>query len=224
MRSHHHRRHRHHPQNMAAASWDYLFKIIIIGDSFAGKSSILSQYCDEGVSPSFVTTIGLDFKVKTVTVQGKRVRLQVWDTAGQERFRTLTKNYYRKAMGAILAYDVSDRRSFTHVAEWMVELQQHTSHNPAMVPVIVGNKVDLADRKVQTDEGRQLAARCKCKFFETSAKDNIGITQLFDSLLNDMYTNLVGGATPAGSRALSLAAAATTEKQGQKQQSCCGTG
>jgi Ras-related protein Rab-8A len=187
-----------------------LFKIILIGDSYAGKSSILSQYCDEGVSPSFITTIGLDFKVKTVMVQDKRIKLQVWDTAGQERFRTLTRSYYRKAMGAILAYDVSDRRSFDHITEWMVELQQQTNENKqTVVPIIVGNKVDLMDRKVQPSEGVTLAARFNCKFCETSAKQNIGITQLFDTLLNDIYTNLVPSASAMAGTKESVALAPT---------------
>jgi Ras-related protein Rab-8A len=162
------------------------------------------------VSPSFITTIGLDFKVKTVMVQDKRIKLQVWDTAGQERFRTLTRSYYRKAMGAILAYDVSDRRSFDHITEWMVELQQQTNENKqTVVPIIVGNKVDLMDRKVQPSEGVALAARFNCKFCETSAKQNIGITQLFDTLLNDIYTNLVPSASAMAGTKESVALAPT---------------
>ncbi|XP_006277597.1 ras-related protein Rab-35 isoform X2 [Alligator mississippiensis] len=110
---------------MAGRGYDHLFKLLLIGDSGVGKSSLLLRFADNTFSSSFVTTIGVDFRVRTVVLGGLRLRLQVWDTAGQERFRTITSTYYRNAHGVIVVYDVTNPDSFVSVKRWMHEIAEN---------------------------------------------------------------------------------------------------
>ena len=112
---------------MAAKGYNHLVKLLLIGDSAVGKSCLLLRYSDDQFSSSFITTIGIDFKIKSVEVDGKKIKLQIWDTAGQERFRTITQAYYRGAMGILLVYDVSNEQSFLNVKQWMRQNEQHAS-------------------------------------------------------------------------------------------------
>ena len=127
----------------ARPKYDHLVKLLLIGDSGVGKSCLLLRFSDDQFTASFITTIGIDFKVKTVDLEGKRVKLQIWDTAGQERFRTITSAYYRGAMGILLTYDVTDRRSFENVRNWMANVKEHASER--VVVSLVGNKDDCED-------------------------------------------------------------------------------
>ncbi|PRD28680.1 UNVERIFIED_CONTAM: Rab3 [Trichonephila clavipes] len=149
-------------------NFDYMFKILIIGNSSVGKTSFLFRYADDSFTSAFVSTVGIDFKVKTVFRQDKRVKLQIWDTAGQERYRTITTAYYRGAMGFIL----------------MVTQIKTYSWDNAQV-VLVGNKCDMEDeRVVSTERGRQLADQLGLVFFETSAKENINVKSVFERLVD----------------------------------------
>ena len=112
-----------------------------------GKSCLLLRFCDNSFTPSFITTIGIDFKIRTMELDGQRVKLQIWDTAGQERFRTITTAYYRGAMGIILVYDVTDERSFLNVANWIRNVEQYAS--PNVSKILVGNKCDMEDKRVR---------------------------------------------------------------------------
>jgi Ras-related protein Rab-8A len=111
-----------------------------------GKSCLLLRFCDNSFTPSFITTIGIDFKIRTMELEGQRVKLQIWDTAGQERFRTITTAYYRGAMGIILVYDVTDERSFLNIANWIRNVEQYAS--PNVNKILVGNKCDMEDKRV----------------------------------------------------------------------------
>ena len=162
--------------------WDHLFKVIVIGDSFAGKSTLVGQFCEDGFSHNYIPTIGLDFKVRQLMYGEKKIKLQIWDTAGQERFRTLTKGYYRNADAAILVYDVTNPQSFVNVGEWIRELQSRA--DPLSV-IIVGNKIDEI-KMVQTKELSEFAEKYNFRWYETSAKMNIGIEMLFQELVNDL--------------------------------------
>jgi Ras-related protein Rab-3C len=143
----------------------------------------LFRYADNSFTSAFVSTVGIDFKVKTVFRQDKRVKLQIWDTAGQERYRTITTAYYRGAMGFILMYDVTNEESFSAVQDWCTQIKTYSWDNAQVV--LVGNKCDLDDeRVVSTDRGRQLASQLGLEFFETSAKDNINVKQVFERLVD----------------------------------------
>ena len=156
-----------------------------MGDSGVGKSCILLRYADDDFSASFVSTIGIDFKMKTIKSQGKRLKLQIWDTAGQERFRTITASYYRDALGIMLVYDVCSLSSFENTRNWMRQIEQNCTRQIDLI--LLGNKCDIDEhgdgkRKVTTEQGAELAAEFGIPFFETSAKKNINIDECFNKM------------------------------------------
>uniref|UniRef100_A0A3Q2WSQ6 small monomeric GTPase n=1 Tax=Haplochromis burtoni TaxID=8153 RepID=A0A3Q2WSQ6_HAPBU len=137
-------------------NFDYMFKILIIGNSSVGKTSFLFRYADDSFTPAFVSTVGIDFKVKTIYRNDKRIKLQIWDTAGQERYRTITTAYYRGAMGFILMYDITNEESFNAVQDWSTQIKTYSWDNAQVL--LVGNKCDMEDeRVVAAERGRQLS-------------------------------------------------------------------
>ena len=161
-------------------NYDSIMKILLIGDSGVGKSCLLVRFVEDKFSPSFITTIGIDFKIKTVDINGKKVKLQLWDTAGQERFRTITTAYYRGAMGIILVYDVTDERTFSSINQWFKTVNDHASDDAQLL--LVGNKCDMDTRLISHEQGETLAKELGIPFIETSAKDNINVDQIFFTL------------------------------------------
>uniref|UniRef100_A0A2M4AM21 Ras-related protein Rab-35 n=1 Tax=Anopheles triannulatus TaxID=58253 RepID=A0A2M4AM21_9DIPT len=160
-----------------AREYDHLFKLLIIGDSGVGKSSLLIRFSDNTFSGSYITTIGVDFKIRTVLLNGERVKLQIWDTAGQERFRTITNTYYRGTHGVIVVYDVTNGESFGNVKRWLQEIE---SNCDVVNKVLVGNKNDDPNRKVViTEDAQRFANQMDIRLFETSAKDNINVEEMF---------------------------------------------
>ncbi|XKL67896.1 hypothetical protein PGB90_003387 [Kerria lacca] len=157
-------------------------KILIIGESSVGKSSLLMRFIHDRFEDDLGLTIGVDFKTKTVVIDGNSVKLAIWDTAGQERFRTLTPSYYRDAQGAILVYDVSSRVSFVKLELWLNELEMY-SNRKGIIMMIVGNKIDKDKREVSREEGIQFAKKYKSLFIETSAKTKDGVEYAFDELV-----------------------------------------
>lgn len=147
---------------------DSLFKILIIGDSGVGKTSILNRYASDMFNESFISTIGVDFKIKTMNIDGNNIKMQIWDTAGQERFRTITSSYYRGAHGIIVVFDVSDRESFLDVDIWMREIDNFCV-NKKIQKILIGNKIDL-ERKVSYEEAHFLAMKYGITYLEVSAK------------------------------------------------------
>ncbi|KAI9187855.1 GTP-binding protein [Blastocladiella emersonii ATCC 22665] len=183
---------------MAAKSstYDHLIKLLLIGDSGVGKSCLLLRFTDDSFTPSFITTIGIDFKIRTIELDGKRIKLQIWDTAGQERFRTITTAYYRGAMGILLIYDVTDERSFNNIRNWIRNIEQHAS--VGVNKILVGNKCDVTEKKViSKEQGQELADEFGVKFIETSAKSNIGVEEAFFSLAKDIKKRLIDTQGPA---------------------------
>ncbi|XP_042451125.1 ras-related protein RABE1c-like [Zingiber officinale] len=178
------------PPARARADYDYLIKLLLIGDSGVGKSCLLLRFSDGSFTTSFITTIGIDFKIRTVELDGKRIKLQIWDTAGQERFRTITTAYYRGAMGILLVYDVTDESSFNNIRNWIRNIEQHASDN--VNKILVGNKADMDESKraVPTAKGQALADEYGIKFFETSAKTNLNVEQVFFSIARDIKQRL----------------------------------
>ncbi|XP_041023956.1 ras-related protein RABC2a-like [Juglans microcarpa x Juglans regia] len=166
----------------SSSSYDLSFKILVIGDSGVGKSSLLVSFISntvENLSP----TIGVDFKIKLLTVGGKKLKLTIWDTAGQERFRTLTSSYYRGAQGIILVYDVTRRDTFTNLSDvWAKEVELYST-NQDCVKMLVGNKVDIdSERVVSREEGIALAKELGCLFLECSARTRENVEQCFEEL------------------------------------------
>jgi Ras-related protein Rab-18 len=168
----------------SGGEFDHLFKVLLVGDSGVGKSSLLLRFTADtfdDLSP----TIGVDFKVKMMTLGGKRLKLTIWDTAGQERFRTLTSSYYRGAQGIILVYDVSRRATFTDLSDvWLKEVERYST-NEDCIKMLIGNKVDLEEheRVVTKKEGIAFARQHGCLFLEASAKTSINVQRCFDELV-----------------------------------------
>uniref|UniRef100_A0A182LS46 Ras-related protein Rab-3 n=1 Tax=Anopheles culicifacies TaxID=139723 RepID=A0A182LS46_9DIPT len=180
-------------------NFDYMFKLLIIGNSSVGKTSFLFRYADDSFTSAFVSTVGIDFKVKTVFRHDKRVKLQIWDTAGQERYRTITTAYYRGAMGFILMYDITNEESFNSVQDWVTQIKTYSWDNAQVI--LVGNKCDMEDERVISFErGKQLADQLGVEFFETSAKENVHVTVKYlgksfkkpsHSVVTDVFERLV---------------------------------
>ncbi|KAG1328137.1 Ras-related protein RABC1 [Cocos nucifera] len=163
--------------------FDYLFKLLLIGDSGVGKSSLLLRFTSDSFD-DLSPTIGVDFKVKMVTIGGKKLKLAIWDTAGQERFRTLTSSYYRGAQGIIMVYDVTRRETFTNLADvWAKEIDLYST-NQDCIKMLVGNKVDKESERVVTKkEGIDFAREYGCLFLECSAKTRVNVEQCFEELV-----------------------------------------
>lgn len=158
-------------------------KILIIGESGVGKSSLLLRFTDDQFDPELAATIGVDFKVKVINIDGNKVKLAIWDTAGQERFRTLTPSYYRGGQGAILVYDVSSRDSFSKVEDWLNELETYSTNND-IKKILVGNKCDKEDERMVTrEEGQKCARKYQMMFIEASAKTKEGVQTAFEELV-----------------------------------------
>ncbi|XP_028063148.1 ras-related protein RIC1-like [Camellia sinensis] len=165
--------------------YDYLFKLLLIGDSGVGKSCLLLRFADDSYLDSYISTIGVDFKIRTVEQDGKTIKLQIWDTAGQERFRTITSSYYRGAHGIIIVYDITDQESFNNVKQWLNEIDRYASEN--VNKLLVGNKCDLTDnRAVSYDTAKAFADEIGIPFMETSAKDSTNVEQAFMAMAADI--------------------------------------
>jgi len=166
---------------MAKKQYDLLFKLLLIGDSGVGKTCILYRFSDDAFNTTFISTIGIDFKIKTIELHGKKIKLQIWDTAGQERFHTITTSYYRGAMGIMLVYDITNPKSFDNIAKWLRNIDEHASED--VEKMLLGNKCDMADKRmVSKERGEQIAREHGIRFLETSAKANINIDKSFYDL------------------------------------------
>lgn len=169
--------------------YDYMFKILLIGDTNVGKSCLLLRFADDTYTGSFISTIVVDFKIRTIEVDHKIIKLQIWDTAGQERFRTITSSYYRGAHGIIVVYDVTDKESFNHVPEWLNEIEKYACEN--VNKLLFGNKSDLtAKRVVSTEQGKEFAESQGIEFLETSAKEATNVEQAFLTLATQIKTRM----------------------------------
>jgi Ras-related protein Rab-1A len=165
--------------------YDYLFKLVLIGDSGVGKSCLLLRFADDNFTDSYISTIGVDFRFRTVTIDKKTVKLQIWDTAGQERFRTITSAYYRGADGIIMVYDVTSQESFDHVEEWLSEVDRYANENTSKL--LIGNKADLIDEKqVQEEVAQRFADKLGIPFLETSAKAATNVEAAFLTMAKEL--------------------------------------
>ncbi|CDW54981.1 Ras protein Rab 10 [Trichuris trichiura] len=174
---------------MAKKQYDLLFKLLLIGDSGVGKTCILYRFCDDAFNTTFISTIGIDFKIKTIELKGKKIKLQIWDTAGQERFHTITTSYYRGAMGIILVYDITNPKSFDNIAKWLRNINDHA--NEDVERMLLGNKCDMEEKRmVSKERGEQIALEHRIRFLETSAKDKTNIDKAFYDLAEAIYNKV----------------------------------
>jgi Ras-related protein Rab-8A len=176
-------------------------KLLMIGESGCGKTCLVLRYTIDSITPTFLTTVGIDFKIKTVVLDGKRIKLQIWDTGGQERFRSITTSYLRGAQGIFLVYDVTDRLTFTSIRRWMGIIQTNADVN--VNTILVGNKCDMVEQRVVSrDEGEALAKEYNIHFVETSAKLDQNVQTAFITVVTDVIGRLVtdgpGHATGGG--------------------------
>ncbi|KAL5702932.1 Ras-related protein RABA5c [Ranunculus cassubicifolius] len=168
---------------------EYLFKVVIIGDSAVGKSNLLSRYARNEFSMNSKATIGVEFQTQSTEIDGKEVKAQIWDTAGQERFRAVTSAYYRGAVGALIVYDITRRSTFDSVGRWLEELNIHS--DTTIARMLVGNKLDLENiREVSVEEGKSLAEAEGMFFMETSALDSRNVKTAFEMVIREIYNNV----------------------------------
>ena len=158
--------------------YDFLFKILLVGNSSVGKSSLFLRFVDDIWNETFVPTIGVDFKIKTIEVKKKNVKLQIWDTAGEERFRTIISSYYKGAHGILLMFDVTDYDSFESLENWLIEIEKNANKN--VIKLLIGNKIDLEEnRKVSYNQAKDFADSNGIQYIETSVKLNTNVNQAF---------------------------------------------
>ncbi|KAL1534922.1 Ras-related protein RABA2a [Salvia divinorum] len=166
--------------------YDYLFKVVLIGDSGVGKSNLLSRFTRNEFCLESKSTIGVEFATRTLQVEGRTVKAQIWDTAGQERYRAITSAYYRGALGALLVYDVTKPTTFENVSRWLKELRDHADSN--IVIMLIGNKTDLKHlRAVATEDAQSFAEREGLSFIETSALEATNVEKAFQTILSEIY-------------------------------------
>ncbi|KAI3743990.1 hypothetical protein L1987_57062 [Smallanthus sonchifolius] len=166
---------------------DYVYKVVVIGDSAVGKTQVLSRFTRNEFCFDSKSTIGVEFQTRTLTIKSKVIKAQIWDTAGQERYRAVTSAYYRGALGAMLVYDITKRESFDHVARWVEELRAHADNS--IVIALIGNKVDLEDKRaVPSEDAVEFAENQGLYFFETSALTGDNVEAAFFKLLEEIYS------------------------------------
>ncbi|GAB4859642.1 Ras- protein ypt3 [Ancistrocladus abbreviatus] len=182
--------------------YDYLFKLVLIGDSGVGKSNLLSRFTRNEFNLESKSTIGVEFATRSLNIDGKVIKAQIWDTAGQERYRAITSAYYRGAVGALLVYDVTRYPTFENTARWLKELREHT--DPNIVVMLIGNKSDLRHLvAVSTEEGKSFAERESLFFMETSALEATNVEQAFTEVLTQIHRIVSKKAVEAGDAAAS---------------------
>jgi len=208
--------------------YDYLFKVVLIGDSGVGKSNLLSRFTRNEFNLESKSTIGVEFATRSIQVGGKVIKAQIWDTAGQERYRAITSAYYRGAVGALLVYDIAKHITYENVERWLKELRDHADAN--IVIMLVGNKSDLRHlRAVPTEEAKAFAERNELSFIETSALDSTNVEVAFRNILEEIYhivsqkqiregTNSSG---PQPNEYAQTITVAPTESDTKKQVKCC---
>jgi len=176
-------------KNTSKFEYDHLFKILLIGNSNVGKSSLFIRFVDNEWKENFIPTIGVDFKIKSIKIDNKTIKLQIWDTAGQERFKSILSSYYKGANGILLLYDITNINSFKNLSSWLIEIEKNSTKN--VKKILIGNKCDLNElRKISTNQGKEFADTYNMKFIETSAKNNINIDECFYILGKELIKNL----------------------------------
>jgi len=203
------------------SDYDYLFKLLLIGDSGVGKSCLLLRFADNTYTDSYISTIGVDFKIRTLDIDGKTVKLQIWDTAGQERFRTITSSYYRGAHGIIVVYDVTDKVSFNNVKQWLGEIDRYACQS--VNKLLVGNKADLVEKKVvDFNEAKEFADSLGISFLETSAKSAQNVEEAFLTMTRQIKERVSRNHDPNPPKPGSVNISTNSKKLKGDKKKCCG--
>ncbi|CAM8956973.1 unnamed protein product [Rhodiola kirilowii] len=180
--------------------YDYLFKIVLIGDSGVGKSNLLSRFTRNEFCLESKSTIGVEFATRTLQVEGRTIKAQIWDTAGQERYRAITSAYYRGARGALLVYDTTKPTTFENVRRWLKELRDHADAN--IVIMLIGNKTDLKHlRAVATEDAQSYAEKEGLSLIETSALESTNVEKAFQTILSEIYRIMSKKSLASGEKA-----------------------
>jgi len=208
--------------------YDFLFKVVLVGDSGVGKSNILSRFTRNEFNLQSKATIGVEFATRSISVDGKTLKAQIWDTAGQERYRAITSAYYRGAVGALLVYDITKGESFANLERWLKELRDHADDR--IVILIVGNKSDLRHlREISEEEGKLFAEKSGVATVETSALDATNIDTAFQLLLTKIYEGMKerqmesanAAETSKPGEGTSVTLAPSAPQKPQKKKDCC---
>jgi len=180
---------------------EIVYKVLLLGDSSVGKTCFLLRYCDKSFQDVHLSTIGLDYRLKSMTLKNnKNIKLQIWDTAGQDRFRAITKNYYKGANGIILIYDVTNMQTYENVKNWISQIKEEAS--PNVIIYLVGNKIDVPDeqRLIKAEDGQKIADEFNLPFKEASAKDGTNVNEIFQELLEEIDEKYAKIEMPKGER------------------------
>ncbi|XP_002124213.2 ras-related protein Rab-26-like [Ciona intestinalis] len=207
-----------------SSEFDSIFKVMVVGDSGVGKTCLLVRYKDGTfLGGNFISTVGIDFKNKTLVIEGKKIKLQIWDTAGQERFRSMTHSFFRDCSAILLVYDICNLQSFTNVTNWISDVRQYAS--PDVTLVLIGNKCDCttSERKVKLQEGARLAKSYDIVFLETSAKTGVNVDLAFDAVARELHKKSLTpadyiGRDMSGSQSFNLKQYVQSEKE---RTTCC---
>ena len=164
---------------------DYMFNYLVIGNPHVGKSCLFIRFTEGTFSDNYLSTIGLDFKVKALDIDSKSCKLKIKDTSGKETFRNVITPYYKEAQGIMLVYDITDLESFQNLNSWLIEIEKNASKK--VCKILVGNKCDKeSERKVTFDQGKEFADQYGMKFIETSAKDSTNVAKAFITLTKEV--------------------------------------
>ena len=190
-------------------------KIMLIGDSTVGKTSLIRKYCENEFSETYITTVGIDFQIKYLDINNKKIKLQIWDTAGQERYQTVAKNYFNSSNGFIIVYDIAQRSTFDSVYNWVEQIKELA---PSHIKIVIfGNKTDLnSNRVIKIKEGKELGEKFNFKFFETSAKTGQNLNEGFEYLVKE----ILGDIDPV-KRSRKEGKKLINKNQKDKKSSCC---
>ncbi|XP_052002671.1 ras-related protein Rab-25-like [Xyrauchen texanus] len=203
-------------------AYNFVFKVVLIGESGVGKSNLLSRFTKNDFSHDSRTTIGVEFSTRTVQLNGLTIKAQIWDTAGLERYRAITSAYYRGAVGALLVYDISKHLTYESAERWLKELYDHA--DPHIVVMIVGNKTDLAAvRSVPTEDAKDFAEKNGLLFMETSALESTNVEAAFNTVLTEIHKKVSSKEVTRGSInavTLSQPKAPTADAQEEKKPCC----
>ena len=162
-----------------------VLKLLLLGDSSVGKTSILNNYISNKFDESSISTVGVDYMDKIIDYNKFKIKLQIWDTSGEEKFRTITKNFYRNADGLLVVFDLTKKESYDHIKSWINEAKEN---NDKLKTILIGNKLDLKDERiVAIDVAKQFAEKNNLKYIETSAKDGTNINESFQAIIDLLF-------------------------------------
>ncbi|XP_035529159.1 ras-related protein Rab-25-like [Morone saxatilis] len=199
-------------------AYNFVFKVVLIGESGVGKSNLLSRFTKNEFTHDSRTTIGVEFSTRTVQLSGFTIKAQIWDTAGLERYRAITSAYYRGAVGALLVYDITKHLTYESVERWLKELYDHA--DPHIVVMLVGNKTDLeSERSVPTEEAQGFAEKNGLLFLETSALNSTNVEAAFNNVLAEIQRKVSSKEVVRGS--ISAVSLNSRAENTEEQKPCC---